>query len=54
MTFTVIEIYSFTTNRYTLDVDTLDELATLGRDRFGNVPMTISWAEMTITVKFGK
>lgn len=53
MTFTVIEIYSFTVNRYTLDIETLDELFTLGHDRFGDTPMTIDWAELTITVKFG-
>ena len=53
MTFTVIELYSFTVNRYTVDVETLDDLFTLGHDRFGDAPMTINWAEMTITVKFG-
>lgn len=53
MTFTIIEIYSFTTNVYTLDIEGLDELFALGHDRFGDTPMTINWAELTITVKFG-
>ena len=53
MTFTIIEIYSFTVNRYTLDVETLDDLYALGHDRFGDTPMTIDWASLTITVKFG-
>jgi len=52
MTFTVIEYYSFTVNHYTLDVKTLDELFALGHERFGDVPMTIDWADMTITVIF--
>ena len=52
MTFTVIELYSFTVNRYTIDLETLDDLATLGHDRFGDAPMTINWATMTITVNF--
>ena len=53
MTFTVIEIFSFTVNRYTLDIETLDQLFALGHDRFGDAPMTIDWSAMTITVKFG-
>ena len=53
MTFTVIENYSFTVNRYTVDVETLDDLFALGHDRFGDVPMTIDWGAMTITVTFG-
>lgn len=53
MTFTITEIYSHTINSYTLDVETLDDLYELGHDRFGDTPMTINWADMTITVKFG-
>lgn len=53
MTFTVIELYSFTVNRYTLDIETLDDLFALGHDRFGDTPMTIDWTNLTITVKFG-
>lgn len=52
MTFTVIEKYSYTINRYTIDLESLDDLASLGQDRFGGAPMTINWADMTITVIF--
>lgn len=54
MTFTVIERYTFTTNTYTIDIETLDELFALGHDRFGDTPMTIDWNAMTITVVFGE
>jgi len=45
MTFTVIDSISL----YTIDVETLDELFALGHDRYGDAPMTINWADMTIT-----
>ncbi len=54
MTFTIIERYTFTVNRYTMDIESLDELFALGRDRFSGTPMTIDWAAMTITVVFGE
>ena len=54
MTFTIIERYTYTVNRYTLDVETLDDLFALGHDRFGDAPMTIDWATLTITVTFGE
>ena len=50
MTFTIIERYTYTVNRYTLDVETLDDLFALGHDRFGDTPMTIDWSTMTITI----
>ena len=46
MTFTVIDSNSL----YTIDIETLDELFDLGHDRYGDEPMTISWADMTITI----
>lgn len=46
MTFTVIDSNSL----YTIDIETLDELFDLGHDRYGNEPMTINWADMTITI----
>lgn len=46
MTFTVIDSIS----RYTIDIESLDELFDLGHDRYGDAPMTIDWAEMTITI----
>ena len=45
MTFTVIDSNSL----YTIDIETLDELFDLGHDRYGDEPMTINWANMTIT-----
>lgn len=50
MTFTVIDSISL----YTIDIETLDELFTLGHDRYGDAPMTIDWANMTITVDIGE
>jgi len=46
MTFTVIDSIS----RYTIDIESLDELFDLGHDRYGDEPMTIDWAAMTITI----
>jgi hypothetical protein len=50
MTFTVIDSISL----YTIDIETIDELFALGHDRYGDAPMTIDWANMTITVTFGE
>lgn len=46
MTFTVIDSVSM----YLLDIETLDDLFALGHDRYGDAPMTIDWATMTITI----
>ena len=46
MTFTVID----STSLYTLDVETLDDLFALGHERYGDAPMYINWATMTITI----
>ena len=46
MTFTVIDSIS----KYTIDIESLDELFDLGHDRYGDEPMTINWADMTITI----
>lgn len=46
MTFTVIDSIS----QYTIDIESLDELFDLGHDRYGDEPMTINWADMTITI----
>lgn len=46
MTFTVID----TNSLYLIDVETLDELFALGHDRYGDAPMTIDWATLTITI----
>lgn len=51
MTFTIIESYIGRTVSYTEDVETLDELFALGHDRYGDAPMTIYWATMTIVVQ---
>ena len=50
MTFTVIECYPYDeTKRYFLDIESLDELASLA-DRFGHKSMLINFEEMTIMV----
>ena len=49
MTFTVVECLPYESKRYTLDVESLDDLATLA-DRFGHKSMLINFEEMTITV----
>lgn len=51
MTFTVIESYNDHFNRYTIDLETLDDLATLS-DKFGGHQFTISMVAMTIAVDF--
>lgn len=51
MTFTVIESYTDHFDRYTIDLETLDDLATLS-DRFGGHQFTISMTAMTIAVDF--
>ena len=53
MTFTVIEIYSYTVNSYSLDIEDLGELFALGHDTYGDAPMRINWSEMIITVSLG-
>ena len=49
MTFIVIECYTDHTDRYTLDVETLDDLAVLA-DKFGRKSMLINFEDMTIMV----
>ena len=51
MTFTIIEICFGRATTYTEDIETLDELFAMGHDRFGDAPMTINWATMTIVVQ---
>jgi len=51
MTFTIIELYNNgSSNVYTMDIETLDELYNLAHDRFGDALMCINWAEMMISV----
>jgi hypothetical protein len=52
MTFTIIELRADRTATYTEDIEALDDLFTMGHDRFGDATMTINWQDMTITVKF--
>ena len=52
MTFTVTEYRPTTTERYTIDIETLDDLFVLGHERFGDAPMTIDWSAMIIVVIF--
>lgn len=46
MTFTIIDSNSL----YTIDVESLADLYELGHDRYGDAPMTIDWATLTITI----
>ena len=46
MTFTVTDSIS----TYTLDIETLDELFTLGYERYADCQMMIDWAAMAITI----
>lgn len=49
MTFTVIECCGNESTRYTLDIETLDDLATLA-DRFGRKSVLVNFEDMTIMV----
>jgi Holliday junction resolvase len=49
MTFTVIECVGNESTRYTLDIETLDELASFA-DRFGHKSVLVNFEEMTIMV----
>ena len=50
MTFTVIESYGLASRKYTLDVETLDDLFALGHDCYGGRKLMINFESMTITV----
>lgn len=49
MTFTVIECVGNESTRYTIDIETLDELASFA-DRFGHKSVLVNFEEMTIMV----
>ena len=49
MTFTLITCYSDHSERATLDIETLDELASLA-DRFGHKSVLVNFEDMTILV----
>ena len=49
MTFTVIECAGTESTRYTLDVETLDDLASLA-DHFGHKTVLVNFEDMTIMV----
>ena len=54
MTFTVLEQFPGATFHSTVDLESLDELFQLGHDFYGDAPMDIDWATLTITVHLGR